>query len=208
MDNFYEDNHQLYFDSTVGIDPSAFLEPLAKLLPPQATILDIGCGSGRDLLWLSRRGFRPTGFERSPSLAKLARRHSNCPVLEGDFNHFNFSTLHFSALIFVGSFVHVSPEALPAIIVSICQALNSGGMILITVKEGKGTSRAADGRIFTLWSKQDIENVFAATSLDIVDFSRQISKIRPDDIWLGYVLRYHVVAGTTKSRWRSSLPSN
>ena len=90
--------------------------------------------------------------------------------------------------------VHVSPEALPAIIVSTCQALNSGGLLLITVKEGKGTSRAADGRIFTLWSKQDLENVFAATNLHIVDFSRQISRIRPNDIWLGYVLRFHVVA--------------
>ncbi|MCB2216994.1 MAG: methyltransferase domain-containing protein [Desulfobulbaceae bacterium] len=100
MDNYYEDNHQHYFDSTVCIDPSAFLEPLAKLLQPQATILDIGCGSGRDLLWLARRGFRPTGFEQSPSLAKLARKHSNCPVLEGDFNHFDFSKLHFNALIF------------------------------------------------------------------------------------------------------------
>lgn len=194
MDNYYEDNHQHYYDYTVGIDPSAFLEPLARLLPPQATILDIGCGSGRDLLWLARRGFRPTGFEQSPSLAKLARKHSNCPVLEGDFNHFNFSRLNFSALIFVGSLVHVSPKALPAIIVSTCQALNSEGMLLITVKEGKGTSRAADGRDFTLWSKQDIENVFAATSLHIVDFSRQISKIRPDDLWLGYVLRDQVAA--------------
>jgi len=194
LENFYEDNHQHYFDSTVGIDPSAFLKPLARLLQPQATILDIGCGSGRDLLWLARRGFRPTGFEQSPSLAKLARTHSNCPVLEGDFNHFNFSTLHFSALICVGSLVHVSPEALPAIIVSTCQALNSGGLLLITVKEGKGTSRAADGRIFTLWPKQDLENVFAAINLHIVDFSRQISRIRPNDIWLGYVLRFHVVA--------------
>jgi hypothetical protein len=114
--------------------------------------------------------------------------------LEGDFNHFNFSTLHFSALIFVGSLVHVSPEALPAIIVSTCQALNSGGILLITVKEGTGTSRAADGRIFTLWSKENVEKVFTATSLHIVDFSRQISKIRPDDIWLGYVLRHHVAA--------------
>jgi SAM-dependent methyltransferase len=194
LDSFYEDNHQHYFASTVGIDPASFLEPLTTLLPPQATILDIGCGSGRDLLWLASRGFRPTGFEQSPSLAKLARQHANCPVLEGDFKDFDFSKLHFTALIFIGSLVHVSPAALPAIIASTCQALSPGGMLLITVKEGIGTSRVADGRVFTLWSKQNIEHVFAACNLQIVDFSRQISKVRPDDIWLGYVLRYHVAA--------------
>jgi len=190
LNNFYEDNHQQYFDSTVGIDPSAFLEPLAGRLKPKATILDIGCGSGRDLLWFARRGFRPTGFEQSPSLASLARKYSNCPVIEGDFSSFDFSDLQFSALVFVGSLVHISAKALPAILVSTCQALLPEGMVLITLKEGNGTSLAADGRVFTLWSRPDIEKVFAATNLHIIDFSRQISKIRPDDIWLGYVLRF------------------
>jgi SAM-dependent methyltransferase len=192
LNNFYEDNHQQYFDSTVGIDPSVFLEPLASLLKPKATILDIGCGSGRDLLWFARRGFRPTGFEQSPSLADLARKHSNCPVMEGDFNRFNFSGLQFSALVFVGSLVHISPEALPAILTSTCQTLIPGGLLLITLKEGNGTSLTADGRDFTLWARSDIEKVFAAGNLHIIDFSRQISKIRPDEIWLGYVLRYQI----------------
>jgi SAM-dependent methyltransferase len=190
VNNFYEDNHQHYFDSTVGIDPSAFLEPLARRLTPKATILDIGCGSGRDLLWFVRRGFRPTGFEQSPSLAALAREHAGCPVMEGDFSRYNFADLQFSALVFVGSLVHISPESLPAILTSTCRALIPGGLLLITLKEGDGTSLAADGRVFTLWSKPDIEKVFAASNLHIIDFSRQISNIRPDDIWLGYVLRY------------------
>lgn len=189
LNNFYEDNHQHYFDSTVGIEPSAFLEPIARLLKPQATILDIGCGSGRDLLWFARRGFQPTGFEQSPSLASLARKHANCPVIEGDFSRYNFSDLQFSALVFVGSLVHISQESLPTILTSTCRALAPGGLLLITLKEGNGTSRAADGRVFTLWSRHDIENVFAANNLHVLDFSRQISKLRPDDIWLGYVLR-------------------
>ena len=189
MDNFYEDNYQQYFDSTFGIDPSVFLAPLAKLLEPRATILDIGCGSGRDLLWFARHGFQPTGFEKSPSLAGLARKHANCPVIEGDFVSYNFSGLQFSALVFVGSLVHLSQKAFPTILTSTCQALISGGILLITLKEGQGASLSADGRVFTLWSRKDIEKIFASNNLDILDFSRQISKLRPDDIWLGYVLR-------------------
>lgn len=189
MNNFYEDNHQHYFASTVGIDPSAFLEPLARQLKPQATILDIGCGSGRDLLWFVRRGFRPTGFELSPSLAALARKHAGCPVIVGDFTDYDFSGLQFSALVFVGSLVHLSHQALPAILMSTCRALVPGGKLLITLKEGNGTSLAADGRVFTLWSKEDIEKVFTANHFHTLDFSRQVSSLRPDDSWLGYVLR-------------------
>ncbi len=189
MSTFYEKNHQQYFDSTVGIDPSAFLEPLARLLEPQATILDIGCGSGRDLLWFARRGFHPTGFEQAPNLARLAREHADCPVIEGNFCRYNFSNLQFSALVFVGSLVHLPKEDLSTILKSTCRALVPGGLILITMKEGNGTSSSSDGRVFTLWSREDIEQIFTTNNLYILDFSMQISKLRPNDVWLGYVLR-------------------
>jgi len=189
LSSYYEENHQQYFNSTIGIDPSVFLEPLAKLLEPQATILDIGCGSGRDLLWFAQQGFQPTGFEQSPSLVRLAREHADCPVIEGDFYRYNFSNLQFSALVFVGSLVHLSRGNLPAILQTTCQALVPNGLTLITMKEGFGTSLADDGRVFTLWQKEEIEKIFAANNLHILDFSRQVSKLRSDDIWLGYVLR-------------------
>jgi SAM-dependent methyltransferase len=190
LNNFYEENHQQYFNSTVGIDPSAFLNPLAKLLKPQATVLDIGCGSGRDLLWFARRGFEPTGFEQSPKLARLAREHANCPVIEGDFCHYNFSILQFSALAFVGSLVHLPKETVPLILQSTCKALVPGGLLLITMKEGCGSSCADDGRVFTLWPKKELEKIFAANNIHVLSFSRQVSKLRSNDIWLGYVLRF------------------
>ena len=191
MNNFYEENHQQYFKSTVGIDPSAFLNPLARLLKPKAAILDIGCGSGRDLRWFANRGFNPTGFEQAPNLVRLAREHANCPVIEGDFSHYNFSTLQFSALVFVGSLVHLPKETLPIILQSTCQALVADGLMLITMKEGRDSSCTDDGRVFTLWSSEELEKIFEANNLHILDFSRQVSKLRANDIWLGYVLRYN-----------------
>ncbi len=75
MKDFYEKYHQQYFTDTVAIDPQSFLDPLIALLKPKATILDIGCGSGRDLLWLKNKGYTPTGFERSNSLTEMAQDH-------------------------------------------------------------------------------------------------------------------------------------
>nr|MBF0221038.1 class I SAM-dependent methyltransferase [Desulfobulbaceae bacterium] len=189
MSNFYDENYRQYFDSTVGIDPSAFLQPLADRLRPPATILDVGCGSGRDLLWLASRGYTPTGFELAPKLASLAREHANCPVIEGDFCHYDFSALRFSALVFVGSLVHLPKETLPLILKSTCLALAPDGLLLITLKEGRGFSCADDGRVFTLWSRKEIEKIFAAHNIQVLDFSKQVSKLRSNDIWLGYVLR-------------------
>lgn len=189
MKEFYEKNHQRYFKDTVSINPQNFLSPLTQQLKPKAKILDIGCGSGRDLLWLKNKGFTPTGFEQSTSLATLAQSHSGCPVIVDDFTSFDFSSLHYDALILVGSMVHVPPEIFPTLFQSICQALSSGGHILITLKEGHSFSSSSDGRLFTLWQHDNLRALFLSMNLQIIDFSRQVSRLRTNDIWLGYVLR-------------------
>ncbi len=189
MDNFYEKNHQNYFDSTFKIDSDNFLSPLVNYLNLGASILDIGCGSGRDLLWAVQQGYEAVGFEQSPGLANLARKHSHCSVIEGDFTSYDFSKLNFTVLVFVGSLVHLSKEELPIILKSTCRALVPRGLLFITMKEGDGSSQSDDGRVFTLWSRKNLEQIFANQHLQILDFSRQISKIRSDDTWIGYVLR-------------------
>ncbi len=189
MSCFYEKYHQNYFESTFKIDSDNFLSPLAKHLHSGDSILDIGCGSGRDLLWGVQQGYEAVGFEQSPGLAKLARKHSSCTVIEGDFTSYDFSNLSFTALVFVGSLVHLSPKELPIILGTTCRALVPGGLIFITMKEGDGSSLSDDGRVFTLWSRKDLEQIFADQHLQILEFSRQTSKIRLDDVWLGYVLR-------------------
>ncbi len=189
MTDYYQREAEDYFEATVRIDPTPFLSPLAGVLKNGATILDVGCGSGRDLRWLAERGFRPTGFERSPRLAALARQHAGCPVLEGDFETFDFSTLAFDALLLVGSLVHVGRDAFPVILRGILQALVPGGWVYLTVKEGTGKRTAPDGRVFTLWTAAELEEIFSSLDLRIVDFSRSVSRLRTTDTWLGYLLQ-------------------
>lgn len=83
--NYYKENSKEYFDRTFSLDPSSFLAPVAEKLSSGAMVLDVGCGSGRDLLWFKNKGFEVIGFERSAGLAELAREHSDVEVIEGDF---------------------------------------------------------------------------------------------------------------------------
>lgn len=56
MPDFYIEHYKAYHEKTFSIDPTSFLEPLARRLPPEAFILDVGSGSGRDLLWMKKSG--------------------------------------------------------------------------------------------------------------------------------------------------------
>ncbi|GMV47360.1 MAG: hypothetical protein AMXMBFR66_27580 [Pseudomonadota bacterium] len=45
-------------------EPSSWLRRWAHLLPAGGTVLDLACGSGRNLRWLAARGWRVTGVDR------------------------------------------------------------------------------------------------------------------------------------------------
>jgi SAM-dependent methyltransferase len=66
-----------YCSETFSIDPTSFLGLLLKYLPAGASILDIGCGFGRDLLWFKNKGFRATGFERASNHNIIAERQGD-----------------------------------------------------------------------------------------------------------------------------------
>ncbi|MFH1975321.1 MAG: class I SAM-dependent methyltransferase [Pseudomonadota bacterium] len=189
MKDFYRENHREYFERTFNIDPSTFLSHLTARLSPDAYILDVGCGSGRDLLWLKNRGFSVMGFERSPELAELARKSAGCEVLEGDFTAYDFSSIRADAVILIGALVHIHHADFVTILQNIAKALKIDGLMLITVKEGTGTATGADGRIFYLFQNEDLEAIFAALNFRLLDFSRNASKTGTGEIWLRYLLQ-------------------
>ncbi len=191
--DYYTNNSNAYFEQTATVDPSSFLEPLAESLPPPARILDVGCGSGRDLLWFNRRGYETIGFEASPGLAALARSHSESPVIEGDFETFDFSTLSADAILLIGALVHLPRHRMPEVLERITRALSPGGHVLITLKRGDGDFTDGHGRRFYLWRRSDLEARFREMGFGVSRFFEQVSKIRSDDVWLGYVLEKSTV---------------
>lgn len=196
MKDYYQENYKKYHEQTAGIDPASFLSPLVRCLTPGSSILDVGCGSGRDMRWLKERGFRPAGFERSGGLAALARVHSGCPVLEGDFEVYDFSGMDVDAILLVGALVHVPHDRFSEILSNIAQALNPRGHVLVTMKEGQQNTEVSGSRIFYRWRDEYLRKVFLDLKLTVVDFSREGSKIREKDVWLGYVLGEQLIIKT------------
>ncbi|BCO09898.1 SAM-dependent methyltransferase [Desulfolithobacter dissulfuricans] len=187
--DFYHTHARKYFEQTRAIDSSRFLGVLAHRLPKGATVLDIGCGSGRDLLYLKNSGFCATGLERSAKLAELARKFSGCPVIEGDFTCYDFSSLRCDALVLVGALVHLQKPELGPVLGRISQALEQDGLIYLSLKHGNGQYRNDDGRIFTLWQHEELEKIFTGCGFVNLDFSRNRSAMNPHDTWLGYLLQ-------------------
>jgi SAM-dependent methyltransferase len=189
MSDYYAHHFQVYHARTFAVDPSSFLYPLTANLNTGSTIVDVGCGSGRDILWLQKRGYHVIGLERSSGLAELARHHTACRIIEADFETYDFAELSADALLLIGALVHLPHPKFSGVLESICRALKKPGFLLITMKQGSDSVTVPDGRQFYLWQDKDLRSVYQSQNLIVIDAFRQLSIIDPNNIWLGYVLK-------------------
>lgn len=187
--DYYQENHEIYYEQTVAVNPSVFLNPLLSFLSDGIRVLDVGCGSGRDLLWLKKRGFVVIGFERSEGLAKKAEALVGCPIIRGDFSTYDFSKHFFDAVLLVGALVHLPHEQLDGVLARILECLAPGGILLLSLKKGNGRFTDATGRTFFLWQEESLEPVFNRLNLELLALHENVSALGKADTWLACYLR-------------------
>ena len=182
---FYRVHSRQYYESTRRIDPAPFLAPFARILPKGCRILDVGCGSGRDLKWLGEKGFEVCGFERSPELAGLARRHSGCEVAVGDLEAFDFAVFDVQAILLAGSLAHLPPGRLQSAFRRIVKAIRRPpGHIFLSLKKWDGRQIDGRGRIFYLWEEPVIRELLEDESTKLLSRRTNRSDFNPQDQWL------------------------
>lgn len=186
--DYYHREFQSYFNDTAHVDSTLFLDPVVKHIPPGGEVWDVGCGSGRDLLWLKQRGFKAVGLDRSRGLARLAAAHSGCQVIQGDFNTFDFSRLAVDAILLTGALVHLPWQELPPLLSTIIEGLKPGGILFFSLKQGCGIREDKQGRQFYLWQDAALEEMFHQIFLKILDRSENESLLATGEPWLAYVL--------------------
>jgi len=68
--------HKLYSNRDEK-EAAAFIDNLAALLPASASVIDVGCGTGRHSKHLAGKGFIVTGIDLSTYSLQLARHYKN-----------------------------------------------------------------------------------------------------------------------------------
>ncbi len=77
--------------------PQVVQAVVEKFLPPRATVLDVGCGAGSNVLYLSRSGFRAVGVDISPGAIQAARSRALREGVSADFRVGDVLDLDFPA---------------------------------------------------------------------------------------------------------------
>ncbi len=188
----YEARAESFWEGTRDHDVSQNIEALLRHIEavPPFSILDFGCGPGRDLLDFSRRGHRPIGLEGASALARMARQHSGCEVWEQDFLRLDLPSAHFHGIFANASLFHVPRQELPRILRELHASLRPGGVLFSSNPRGDN-QEAVNGERYGAYYDFDTwtERLSGAGFIELEHYYRPAGLPREQQPWLASVWR-------------------
>jgi SAM-dependent methyltransferase len=157
---------------------------------PPYTLLDFGCGPGRDLAAFSRLGHIAIGLEGAARFAAMARADSGCEVWQQDFLRLDLPDNHFDGVFANASLFHVPGAELPRVLRELHATLKPGGVLFASNPRGHNEEGWNGGRF---GAYHDLENwrrfVSAAGFVELTHYYRPAGLPRERQPWLASVWR-------------------
>jgi len=113
---------------------------------PPFTILDFGCGPGRDLRAFARLGHIAVGLDGAARFVEMARADTGCEVWEQDFLQLDLPDGHFDGVFANAALFHVPRQELPRILGQLHATLKPGGVLFSSNPRGRNEEGWNQGR--------------------------------------------------------------
>ena len=121
-------------DHDVSQNIHALLAPLPK--GKSLSILDLGCGPGRDLQTFKALGHKVVGLDGCPEFCEMARIHSGCEVVNQTFSSMYLGLNQFHGIYANASLFHVPKVHLIDVLRRCRRALKSNGVLFMSNPRG------------------------------------------------------------------------
>jgi SAM-dependent methyltransferase len=144
----YEDRAESFWEGTRHHDVTQNVAALLTNIRGETpyTILDLGCGPGRDLKTFAAMGHVAIGVEGARRFAAMARAHSGCEVWEQDFLRLDLPAARFDGVFANASLFHVPASELPRVLRELHAALKPGGILFSSNPHGSNEEGWNRGR--------------------------------------------------------------
>jgi SAM-dependent methyltransferase len=188
----YDRHAESFLEGTRWHDVTQNYNALLRYIEAKApfSILDLGCGPGRDLIYFRALGHEAVGLDGSARFVKMARESSGCEVLHQDFLRLELPAERFDGIFANASLFHVPTRELPRVLGELRAALKPRGVLFSSNPRGdnrEGWSGERYGCYHDLQRWREL--LVAAGYRELEHYYRPAGRPRAEQPWLASVWR-------------------
>lgn len=187
---YYSTNAEDFVSGTVSVDFTTTQNRFLKYLAPGSSILDFGCGSGRDAKCFAERGYKVTATDGCAELVALASEYSGLSVKQLLFSDLA-EVEAYDGVWACASILHLPKAELVDVLQKITTALRPGGYLYTSFKYGDFEGER-HGRYFTDMTEKSFRDLLELVpGLVVVEewVSGDVREGRGDERWLNVILK-------------------
>lgn len=187
---YYDMNAEKFVEGTVSVDFAATQNKFLDKLPVNASILDFGCGSGRDTKYFLDHGMNVEAIDGSKVLCKMASEYTGIEVKQMIFQELD-EIEKYDGIWACSSILHLSKFELLSVLKKMIVALKDNGIIYTSFKYGEFEGNRND-RYFTDFTIDSFKNFIKnVDNISIEEYwiTDDVRPGRETEKWLNLLLR-------------------
>lgn len=187
---YYEENAKNFIKNTADVNFVATQLSFLSKLKKGASILDFGCGSGRDTKYFLEQGYQVTAIDGSIELCKAAGQYTGIPVKHMLFQELSESE-RYDGIWACSSILHLPLPELEDVFQRMAAALKEYGVLYTSFKYGTYEGER-NGRYFTDMTEDKFSDFLQNIKELEIEEQWVSSDVRPgrgDEKWLNIILR-------------------
>jgi ubiquinone/menaquinone biosynthesis C-methylase UbiE len=167
----------------------ALAQKLVQHVGRDGHIIEIGCGTGRDMVFFESQGIIVTGLDLSAGMLAYARQQVRGGLALMNMCQLGFRDANFDGAWSCASFLHVPKQAAPTALQEMQRVLKPGGILILSIQEGNTESWeeayvAGVKRFFARYQADEMKNMLTNNGF----FVREVGSFHDNNRdWLTFV---------------------
>jgi SAM-dependent methyltransferase len=188
----YQRNAEAFREGTRDHDVSQNYQALLGAIETTRpfTLLDLGCGPGRDLAHFHSLGHHAIGLDGSTRFVEMARAQTGCEVWHQDFLRLELPSSRFDGIFANASLFHVPRAELSRVLLELARSLVPRGVLFASNPHGHDVEGWNGDRYGSYLRWETWRDLVLAAGFDEVEhYYRPEGKARGEHPWLASVWR-------------------
>ena len=165
---YFDEKAERCFADAFTITERTNQDHFLSYVKPDGSILDFGCGSGRDTAYFRERGYRVTPTDGSREMCRLASEYLGMSVRVLEFGELE-DVDRYDGIFASASIMHVEYERLLDILPKLARALRTEGVLYVSFKYGE-TDGYLGKRYYTNMTEERLARMLAQVpQLEVVE---------------------------------------